>query len=56
MKIKRIVENVNKNPIDIKKLNEYANAIGVLCNGEYGEVMKLKIIYLCVLVMQIHLI
>lgn len=37
MKIKRIVENVN-NPIDIKKLNEYANAIGVLCNGEYGEV------------------
>ena len=38
MKIKRIVENVNKNPIDIKKLNEYANAIGVLCNGEYGEV------------------
>lgn len=37
MKIKKIFENIN-NPIDIKKLTDYANAIGVLCNGEYGEV------------------
>jgi hypothetical protein len=30
MIIKKIYENVN-NPIDIKKLTVYANAIGILC-------------------------
>jgi hypothetical protein len=37
MKIKKIFENVG-NPIDIKKLTEYAKAICILCNGEYGIV------------------
>ena len=37
MKIKKIFENIN-NPINMKKLTNYANAIGVLCNGEYGDV------------------
>jgi hypothetical protein len=26
------------NPIDIQKLKEYSKAIGIICNGEYGNV------------------
>lgn len=31
-------KNSNSSPIDYKKLKEYADAIAVLCNGEYGNV------------------
>ena len=31
-------ETNSSSPIDEKKLKEYANAIAVLCNGEYGDV------------------
>ena len=30
--------NINKSTVDLKKLKEYANAIGVVCDGEYGNV------------------
>lgn len=30
--------NEEKNPIDLQKLNEYAQAITTVCAGEYGDV------------------
>ena len=41
MKIKKIFENMG-NPIDMEKLTKYAKAIGILCNGEYGDVFYNK--------------
>ena len=39
MRAKLINESAGqKNPVDIKKLKEYAKAIEILCNGEYGTV------------------
>lgn len=36
IKFNELNENVNNNIIDYDKLVQYANAIKVLCNGEYG--------------------
>lgn len=38
MKIKRIYETLESNPIDIEKLKKYSLAINICCNGEYGEI------------------
>jgi len=38
MRIKRLNETLETNPIDLDKLKRYSLAINTCCNGEYGEV------------------
>lgn len=38
MRIRRLNETLETNPINIEKLKRYSLAINTCCNGEYGEV------------------
>lgn len=38
MRIKRLHESLENNPINIDKLKKYGIAINTCCNGEYGEI------------------